>query len=184
MGSLTLFYLFAALVIVCSVMVISLKNAVTSAVFLIADLFLLAALYAQMGADFIAGIQVLVYAGAILVLFLFVIMLLNYESGSLEEQGRLGKFEKFFCFGMMGMMGVFTFGLAARHEFSSSSRVVTGAGEAADNTYELGVHLFSKYLWPFELASLLILLAMVASIMIAKKKPRNDARALQPSAKE
>ena len=171
MGMLTIFYLLALGVVFCSLMVISLKNPVTSAMFLIADLFLLAAIYAQLGADFIAGIQVLVYAGAILVLFLFVIMLLNLDDSSLHHQDKVGKFEKFFS--VFFLAGVFALVGFANKEASVFSPAAQSAGaEAVDNTYALGMHLFSKFLWPFELASLLILLAIIASIVIAKKKPQ------------
>src|SRR5262245_46242831 len=77
MSQLVLFYAFAALITFCSFMVIMSRNPVTSAVYLVGDLFLLAGLYAMMEAHFVAAIQVLVYAGAIVVLFMFVIMLLN-----------------------------------------------------------------------------------------------------------
>jgi NADH-quinone oxidoreductase subunit J len=171
MGTLAIFYLLAAGVVFSSVMVISLKNAVTSAVFLILDLFLLAGIYAQLGADFIAGIQVLVYAGAILVLFLFVIMLLNLDTSSLQENARIGGFEKIFSFGLITAVLFLLSALSKSPSFPATS-VLTEANPAQDNTYELGVHLFSKFLWPFELASLLILLAVIASVLIAKKKPQ------------
>jgi NADH-quinone oxidoreductase subunit J len=171
MGSLTIFYLLAAGVILCSTMVISLKNAVTSAVFLIADLFLLAAIYAQLGADFMAGIQVLVYAGAILVLFLFVIMLLNLDYGSLQQREKIGTFEKVFCgFFMVGVLGLIE--VISREPAFFTPLMPPSPALTGDNTYDLGMHLFSKFLWPFELASLLILLAIIASIVIAKKKPQ------------
>ncbi len=176
METLAIFYTLAALVILCSLMVITLRNAVTSAVFLIADLFLLAALYAQMGADFIAGIQVLVYAGAIVVLFLFVIMLLNYTPGHREEQGEGGHLERAFGAGLLALVAGLSVVLACSSKFSLVLPHAFPFADSGDNTYQLGVALFEKYLWPFELSSLLILLAIVASIFIAKKKPPYEGK--------
>jgi len=177
MTQLHLFYVFAGLITFCSVMVVGSRNPVTSAVYLVFDLFLLAGVYAMMEAHFVAAIQVLVYAGAIVVLFVFVIMLLN-----LGEEAH-GKFRisvpDFVMMGITGLSFVIIAFLVARvPSIPVVGNMTPEAIEAAGgNTYVVGMVLFTKYLWPFELASILILLAMVASVVIAKKeKATNPAR--------
>jgi NADH-quinone oxidoreductase subunit J len=157
------FYLFATIAVVASLGVILLKNPVTAAMLLVITLCALAAEYVLLGAEFSAAIQVLVYAGAIVILFTFVIMLLNLGQ---EEVGQLTGFSKWAMLALMlGGAGVI---LIQRLSVGSLPPAVP-VGPSVDNTYEVGMALFTKYLWPFELASLLILLAMIASIVIAKK---------------
>jgi NADH-quinone oxidoreductase subunit J len=165
-----LFYVFAALVTFCSVMVVGSRNPVTSAVFLVFDLFLLAGIYAMMEAHFVAAIQVLVYAGAIVVLFVFVIMLLNLKE---EDAGGLRlSVPDVVMMGITGLSFVIVAFLVARVPSLATVGEMTPEAIAAagGNTYVVGMVLFTKYLWPFELASILILLAMVASVVIAKKE--------------
>ncbi len=164
-----IFYILAALITLCSVMVITSRNPVSAAIFLVGDLFLLAALYASMDAHFVAAIQVLVYAGAIVVLFIFVIMLLNlapetrrHFTVAAPEVGAI----------MLTVLGFIVIGfMLALEEPSGITGDATNEAIAAagGNTMAVAMALFTKYLWPFELASFLILLAMIASIVIAKK---------------
>lgn len=169
MNQVHLFYIFAGLVMMCSVMVVTAKNPVTSAVFLVFDLFLLAGIYAMMEAHFVAAIQVLVYAGAIVVLFMFVIMLLNLEDAA-KTKLRIS-IPDLFMMGLTGLSFIIIAFLIARVPPVAAVGDMTPEAIAAagGNTYVVGMVLFTKYLWPFELASLLILLAMIASIVIAKK---------------
>jgi NADH-quinone oxidoreductase subunit J len=166
MGELVVFYSLALLITMCSVMVTCARNPVTAAVFLVIDLFLIAGIYALQGAHFIAAVQVIVYAGAILVLFLFVIMLLNLSPDQLQGSKK-GAFEYLFM-GLTSMafiaVGVMLL-LSGPTALENPDQLPLGGS----NTVNLGMRLFSKYLWPFELASILILLAIVASILIAKK---------------
>jgi NADH-quinone oxidoreductase subunit J len=177
-----IFYAFALLITLCSVMVIASRNPISSAIFLVGDLFLLAGLYALMEAHFIAAIQVLVYAGAIVVLFIFVIMLLNLGPNrsfsiriSPPEVGMmLLTIIGFFIIAVM-MVGREPAGMIGDMTAESIEK-------AGGNTYVLGMLLFTKYLWPFELASILILLAIVASIVIAKKDTVQKKSAVGPTA--
>lgn len=155
------FYSLATLIILSSIMVISARSAVISALFLVLDLFLLACLYASLNAHFVAVIQLLVYAGAILVLFLFVIMLLNVD----PESGR-----RRVTFGGITLcaVAVLVFLAISYHLLPTVTELnINDLGE--NNTYRVAILLFTEYLWPFELASILILLAMVASVIIARK---------------
>jgi NADH-quinone oxidoreductase subunit J len=153
-------------------MVVTSKNPVASAMFLVGDLFLLAGVYALLDAHFIAAIQVLVYAGAIVVLFLFVIMLLNLNP---NENIKLS-----ISAPDLFMLLVTFIGFTVIAGLVSSGQVpveFTPPATAGGNTHSAGLVLFTKYLWPFELASMLILLAVVASVVIAKKdKPAVAAR--------
>lgn len=166
---LPIFYAFAALIALCSLMVVTSRNPVTSAIFLVLDLFLLAGVYAMMEAHFVAVIQVLVYAGAIVVLFMFVIMLLNLSPEG-RERLRIPVSE-------LGVLLLTVLGFLAIGIMLAVGETPVAPGEmtsqaialAGGNTYAVGMVLFTKYLWPFELASMLILLAIIASVVIAKK---------------
>jgi NADH-quinone oxidoreductase subunit J len=164
-----IFYIFAALVTMCSVMVVTARNPVTAAVFLVFDLFLLAGIFATMEAHFVATIQVLVYAGAIVVLFLFVIMLLNFGHEH-SHKLRLTVPDVVMML-LTGLSFVIVAFLIARVPPVAPVGDMTPEAIAAagGNTYVVGMVLFTKYLWPFELASILILLAIIASVVIAKK---------------
>ncbi len=163
------FYPLAVLILIASLMVVTARSAIVSALFLVLDLFLLACVYASLHAHFVAAIQLLVYAGAILVLFLFVIMLLNVDPSSHKRRLRLPE-----TFALLVALAVFGF-IGLRLLPSSLDHVVP-AGEAstASNTTAVAMLLFTSYLWPFELASFLILLAMIASVVIAKKPAPSD----------
>lgn len=164
-----IFYIFAALVTMCSVLVVTVRNPVTAAVFLVFDLFLLAGLFAMMEAHFVAAIQVLVYAGAIVVLFMFVIMLLNFGD---EHHNKLKlSVPDVVMMGLTGLSFIIVAFLIARVPPVAPVGDMTPEAIAAagGNTYAVGMVLFTKYLWPFELASILILLAIIASVVIAKK---------------
>lgn len=174
MGELIVFGGIAALMVLCSIMVVIGKNPVASAIFLVGQLFLLACLYALLGAHFVAAIQILVYAGAIMVLFVFVIMLLNLQPEALKgahfAAGEVGVL----LLTLLGFL-IIGFKIATGYVGGTKGNLDLAAIEqAGGNTYVVGMELFTKYLWPFELASILILMAIVASIVIAKKHLPHD----------
>jgi NADH-quinone oxidoreductase subunit J len=165
-----IFHAFAGLITMVSLCVVLSQHPVKSAIFLVVDLFLLAGLYATLESHFVAAIQVLVYAGAIVVLFLFVIMLLNLKEDGIKglrfsapEAGTL-------IVTIIGFL-IYTFAtfrgmVAPVKDGGFSPEVLT---ENGGNTFVVAMRLFSQYIWPFELASILILMAIVAAIVIAKK---------------
>lgn len=178
MGALVLFSLFALLIMVSSVMVVKSRDPIVSAVFLVLNLFLIACLYAMLGADFIAAIQVLLYAGAIMVLFAFVIMLLNLEPA--KARYSLSPFD-FVTMLVSGLGFIVLLGLMFAGERISINDAQIDP--QISNTHELGKLVFSEYVWPFELASILILLAVIASIVIAKKdavEPKSEFLKKEP----
>lgn len=162
-----LFYAFAALSVLAGASVITQRNAISSAVSLVASFFCLAAMYALLGAHFVAVIQVLVYAGAIMVLFIFVIMVLNVREASftgwdLRPRALAGA-------GIGGLVGlsVLIVTSATRHaEYGAPGELSADFG-----TIEaLGNALFSKYLLPFEVVSALLTVAIVGAVVLAKKE--------------
>ncbi len=165
MNELIVFGGLAGLITLCSVLVVSLANPVSAAVFLVIDLFLLGALYASQGADFVAAIQIIIYTGAILVLFLFVIMILNLDPQHLLLQ-RWRFLEKFSL--ALVVAGFAFIGFKMLEMPATSDRLANHP--MSDNTQDLALMLFRNYLWPFEIVSMLILLAIIGSISIARKK--------------
>jgi NADH-quinone oxidoreductase subunit J len=159
------FYLFAGLTLLCGCMVIAnpfSRNPVTSAMFLVLTIVSMAGLFVLLHAFFLAAVQILVYAGAVMVLFLFVIMLLDLK----EEEHR-----KIKTFGLVtGAISVLAV-LGIVLKTYSESRVGTNLPQPTleGGTALLGRTLFTNYLLPFEILSILLLVAMVGVILLSKK---------------
>ena len=155
-----LFYIFAALALICGALVILSRNPVNSAMFLVLSIVSLAALFVLLHAFFLAAVQVLVYAGAVIVLFLFVIMLLDLK----EEETR--KIKK-----VVTALGVGSVVAIAFIFWSSLERtgMSSGSGRAEGGTLLLGRLLFSTYALPFEVLSVLLLVGMIGVILLSKK---------------
>jgi NADH-quinone oxidoreductase subunit J len=164
------FYLLATLIVGLGILVITAKSAVHSVLFLVLDFLFVAALYVTLNAEFIAVIQVMVYAGGIVVLYLFVVMLVNLKRAPEEhaDSRRLGVVG-------MALAGVVLLELVAIAV--SSTGTSTASVRAPEqipaglvgNTQELGWVLYTDYLIPFELASMLLLVAMVGAIILARR---------------
>ena len=164
--TLVLFGAFAALLVVCSLLVILHKNPVTSALFLVLAFCSLAGLYLLLHAEFVAMVQVIVYAGAIMVLFLFVIMYLNLkqdiESG-IQIAVRRG------AGWILGALLLAEGVLLLRGRWSPGPVEDTAAmAPVVGNTQAIGQVLYTRYLFPFEITSILLLVAMVGAVVIAK----------------
>jgi NADH-quinone oxidoreductase subunit J len=160
-----LFYAFAALTLLCGVLVIAnpfSRNPVTSAMFLVLTIISMAGLFVLLHAFFLAAVQVLVYAGAVIVLFLFVIMLLDLKE---EERRRI----KFFAF-VAGLLSVGTIVAVFFKALGKSPLGGTAAPTVEGDTAALGKLLFSQYVLPFEVVSVLLLVAMMGVILLSKKK--------------
>ena len=162
-----LFFVFAFIAVAGAILLILAREPIHSALSLILVMVALAALYLMLGAEFTSAVQVIVYAGAIMVLFVFVIMLLN---AGVEERTDYSKMAKY-----AGLpLAIFLlFGLAHWMAHSAiGSTVANGAGEpnaAAVSTRELSKMLFNQYLFPFEATSILILIAMLGALVLAKR---------------
>jgi NADH-quinone oxidoreductase subunit J len=168
-----LFVGFAALLVVTSLMVVLHKNPVTSALFLVLAFCSLAGIYLLLRAEFLGMVQIVVYAGAIMVLFLFVIMYLNLqhdvESG-LQIAVRRGI--GWFVGALLMLAG--TVLMKRGWALGPANEVLPDADRG--NVAAVGRVLYSRYLFPFEITSILLLVAMVGVIVIARGRTRAAAR--------
>ncbi len=159
------FYFLSIIAVVSAIVVITRKSPVHSALALITTLLSLAGLYLMLYAPFVAAVQIVLYAGGIMVLFLFVIMLVNLEKAQLEE-----RFNKQW---QVALIAVLTLGALLIFIFEKGRSVfpqtVTNFPENT-NTQVIGLLLYRDYLMPFELASLLLLVAIVGAVVMAKKR--------------
>jgi NADH-quinone oxidoreductase subunit J len=183
--STVIFYVFAAIAVLSATLCILQRNAVSAALWLVSTMFSLAAIYVLLGAQFIAAIQVLVYAGAVMVLFLFVIMLLNLAHARSDMRGPSSVAAAIVIVGLLVIeltalwrytprrlaseiaqapafadpANVFAAGPLAQQE--AAARGVVGA---------IAAPLFQVYLVPFEITSILLLAAIVGAVVLAKRK--------------
>ena len=160
-----LFILFAGLAIGCAIAVVSQSNPLYSAISLIGVFIALASLYVTLAAPFIAAVQVIVYAGAIMVLVIFVIMLLNVEHQ--EPRRKRLRFLVPVAIGMAAILiGETAFILySVQAGESNLPRTVSSVGL----THSIGVGLFTQYLLPFEITSVLLLMAIVGAMSLARR---------------
>lgn len=163
-----LFYIFAALAVIGAVVVVSNTSPVTSVVSLVLTLFSTAVLFVLLIAHFVAVIQVLIYAGAIMVLFLFTVMFLNLRPEGLRFD--IGRY--YAKFGVLFVLVLLTGGLSV--VFFSNTLGSRGAGvklpEGFGTVEGVSGLLFTRYLLPFELTSVLILAAILGVVVIAKRR--------------
>jgi NADH-quinone oxidoreductase subunit J len=164
------FYLFGGLALISAVLVIFQRKPVHNAMALIFTLFCMAGLYLLLGAEFVAMIQVLVYAGAIMVLFLFVIMLLNLDQEEAIERAG-SRFRRW----LGGFLAVVAFLLLAPVWAVQVLPVVKGTFppekvQELGNTAWIARLLFTDYLFPFEVASVMLLAAIVGAVFFAMKR--------------
>ena len=160
------FLILAAAAIVSAVLMITRKNPVTSALYLVLNFFIIAVLYLFLRAQFIAVIQITVYAGAIMVLFLFVIMLLNLGDDKLLKWKLNSKRTIATLMGLALLAEILFYVMS----FTSASGMSQGA-ESTGTVESIGKILYNGYLFPFEITSVLLLAAIVGAIFLAKKQP-------------
>jgi len=150
------------------ILVITRKNAVHSALALIVTLLAQAALYLMLYAPFVAGVQIILYAGGIMVLFLFVIMLVNLDQAAKERQFNRQWLVALLCVAAVGAEIVYFMRKgASAFQFPPAP---AAAASTEGNTEQIATVLFSQYLLPFEIASVLLLVAVVGSVVMAKKR--------------
>jgi len=172
MGQAIAFYTLAAFILGFAVLVVSTKDTVHSVLFLVLDFLFVAALYVLLGAPFLAVIQVLVYAGGIVVLYLFVVMLVNLRRPPEAHQDPHRRTKLGF-----GLAAAVLVELAAIAAYSSArpasldTALTTATGlPVSGNTEQVGWLLYTNYLIPFEIASVLLLVAMIGAIVLAKRE--------------
>jgi NADH-quinone oxidoreductase subunit J len=155
---------FAGVIALTAVFVVAFKNPIYSALSLLIMFFHVAGLYVTLHAEFLAAVQIIVYAGAILVLYLFVVMLLNLKTDDrYHSQWRAAAF-------VGGPLLIEFFVLLADSLSAPPAALPRVDIETGDNTLAIGETLFSTYLFPFEVASLILLVAMIGAIVLAKRE--------------
>ena len=165
------FYTLAVLILGLGVAVITTPKTVHSVVFLVLNFLCVAVLYVVLRAEFLAVIQVLVYAGGIVVLYLFVVMLVNLKRApeAHEDPRRLARLGLALSGAVLLELAgivVYSYGRVTPPPAPAAAGPLTGAG----NTEELGWLLYTDYLIPFEVASVLLLVAMVGAIVLARRE--------------
>lgn len=162
-----LFYAFASVAVIAAILVVTVRNPVHSALFLIATLISVAGIFLNLGAEFVTAVQILVYVGGIMVLFLFVVMLVSVEQ--LQRQpmgGRNWKTAVVLGVVLAGELSAFYWrGLT---EFQAQGTPVPGG--LSGNTQQVGWALYMKYMLPFEVASVLLLVAIVGAVIYTRKR--------------
>jgi NADH-quinone oxidoreductase subunit J len=168
-----LFYAFSAVLIVAALGVITARNPVHAALFLVFAFFNSAILWLLMEAEFLAIVLVLVYVGAVMVLFLFVVMMLDINVAQMRQG-----FTRYAPLGVViAVLVVIEIGSVVwvKQLGIEAAPAVATAAEGYSNTRELGELLYTQYLYPFELAAVLLLLAIIAAIVLTMR-PRRGAK--------
>jgi NADH-quinone oxidoreductase subunit J len=163
------FYLFAALVLGGAIFTVTRRNAVHSAISLIVSLIGVAGLYLLQQAEFLFAVQIVLYVGGIMVLFLFVIMLVNLDQAAKQRQfnGQWGI--ALLCVAAVGAELAY-FVRKGASSFQLPQPLTPVTANTVGNTEQIATVLFSQYLLPFEIASVLLLVAVVGSVVMAKKR--------------
>jgi NADH-quinone oxidoreductase subunit J len=167
-GQAIAFYTISAFILGFAILVVSTKDTVHSVLFLVLDFLFVAALYTLLGAPFLAAIQILVYAGGIVVLYLFVVMLVNLKRPpeahhDPRRRTKLG-------FGLAAAVLVELGAIAAAGSALPQTPITPDVGmQVTGNTEQVGWLLYTSYLIPFEIASMLLLVAMIGAIVLAKR---------------
>ena len=173
----TVFAVSAAVIVAGAIGVIAARNPVHSALMLVMTLFGIAVLFVEQSADFLAVVQVIVYAGAIVVLFLFVIMLLGVDRAeNLEAEPLTGQRPAAIALGALALAELF---LLARTHWATGAHSTVGVarGGSDSNVEKLAKALFTRYLLPFEATSVLLVIAVVGAVVLARRPLRREQAA-------
>ncbi|MGK9449822.1 NADH-quinone oxidoreductase subunit J [Acidithiobacillus caldus] len=168
-----LFYVFSAILLLSALLVITARNPVYASLYLVLAFFNAAALFLLLGAEFLGLILILVYVGAVMVLFLFVVMMLDINLARLQEG-----FLHYLPLGLaVAILGVLE--LAAVFWTAPLGHVPAPAAlpANADNTRALGELLYTQYLYPFEIAAVILLIAIIAAIALTlRRRPQSKTQ--------
>jgi len=163
-----MFFACALLAVFGAILLILAKEPIHSALALILVMAALAVLYLLLGAEFIAAVQLIVYAGAIMVLFVFVIMLLN---SGVEDRTNKSLMAKYLGLPLAGFLVLDLAWWIARSTSGKAELTASAVPAQASSTIELSKLLFKQFLFPFEATSILILVAMVGAVVLARREP-------------
>ena len=156
-----LFWIFAVVGMGCGFLVVWHRNPMTSAIYLVITMLCLAGLYVLLLSGFVATVQILIYAGAVMVLMLFVIMMLNLRADTLQREGST---RAWLLAGVIGVVLVFRIA-----QLFSIGDPIPPPSEDFGTIEAVGASLFSTYLLPFELAAVLLLIAVIGAVILAKR---------------
>jgi len=162
-----IFYFFAILAVASAVLVVTRRSAVQSAIFLITSLLATAGIFLSLSAEFLFIVQIILYAGGIMVLFIFVIMLVNLDVALHQVQFNRQWFVALVLTVVLGAQATAAI-LVSRTTLYNSP--VAPADAIQPNTERIAYSLFHTYMLPFEVASILLLVAMVGAVVMAKKR--------------
>ena len=166
------FYYLAAASVVSTILAVTRKNPVHSMLWVLALFLHVAGIFLLLGAEFLAAVQVIVYAGAILVFYLFVLMLLDLPG--VEAQPRFGKHWPLAAAGAVGFAGLALLTQVARPGLAAGSAAAgagtAGEGAAVDSLSEVGRAMFGTFALPFEMAGLVLLAAIVGAVVLARRR--------------
>lgn len=165
---LNVFYFLSFLAVLSAIMVVVSKSPVHSVLYLIITFFTIAGHYVLLNAEFLFIVHIIVYAGAIMVLFLYVIMMLNLNIETEPHKSTLLKFAATICAGLLLIV------LVGSLKGTESFAVNAVADEDLGSVKRLGEVMFDKFLLPFEITSILLLAAMVGAVMLGKSEKAND----------
>jgi len=160
-----IFWFLSALAIGSALMVITRKNPVHSVLYLVVTFFAISGHYILLNAQFLAVVNIIVYAGAIMVLFLFVVMMMNLNTAAEPQKNKLLQFAGVISGGSLFL--VLMAALVKTKEVTASMELQTGDYGLIKN---LGKVLFTNYVFPFEISSVLFLSAMIGAVVISKKE--------------
>lgn len=165
-GELLIFMILAIASLVGGILLLQLKKVVHMVIALVLTFVSLAGLYVMLSAEFVAVVQILIYSGAITIIMLFGIMLTRHQD---EEENDTGKWRKYFLF-----LGVAAFAVVVYYGIFRLDIPQQETNLHVDNTNQIGISLFSKYVIPFELTSVLLLVALIGAIVLAKKDDEDE----------
>ena len=167
------FYVFAAVLLFAALRVITARSPVHAALYLVLAFFNAACVWMLLQAEFLAISLVLVYVGAVMVLFLFVVMMLDINVDALRQ----GFWRHFPVAGMVGVIIALEMAWVLKRGFNlPSAKPMEGAGAQMPNTKLLGIEIYTNYLYPLQIAGVLLLVAMIAAIALTLRK-RKDSKA-------
>ena len=161
------FYLFATMVLGGGLLTITRRSAIHCAIWLVVSLMGVAGLFLLQQAEFLFAVQIVLYIGGIMVLFLFVIMLVNLDQAAKEKQFNG---QKWIALASVAVVGAEIFYFMKKGSGAFQLAVPAAAPATEGNTEAIATVLFSQYLLPFEIASILLLVAVVGSVVMAKKR--------------
>ena len=172
-----LFYVFSAVLLLAALRVITARSAVHSALFLVLAFFSAACIWMLLRAEFLAISLVLVYVGAVMVLFLFVVMMLDINADTLRE----GFWQHFPLAALVGVIIALEMAAVLLPGFRGSEAVLSTPAELKmGNTKLLGIEIYTQYLYPLQIAAVLLLVAIIAAIALTLRS-RKDSKYLNPS---